>query len=236
MLHQKGLFIFSIIFSILLFSCNPKQESEQPTTEIIEEEKTTIPPKSETNISSDANEQREGLKSSHIGEYKKGTNYLTKKGKLISASEDTGLPYTHYFEVVLENGDTTTFDFFGGEFSAEFIGYEGLNCVIDYSATKDHTIEKWFDKNSEGKFEEEQDKDADLDYLNYPSITGIYSAPHLSGDLPTEFYVKNDKETVTFIDFIEEAVKEEEKKEVKVYYSTSIRNNAVRVVFPSLKK
>ena len=230
MIHQKGLFIFSIFFSILLFSCNPKQESEQPTTEVVKEDT--------TNISSDgnANEQREGLKSSHVGEYEKGTNYLIKKGKLISASEDTGLPYTHFFEVVLENGDTMTFDYFGGEFSAEFIAYEGLNCVIDYSEEKDNIIEKWFDKNSEGQFEEEEDNDADLDYLNYPSITGIYSAPHLSGDLPTEFYVKNEKESVTFIDFVEDAVKEEEKKEVKVYYSTSIRNNAVRVVFPSLEK
>lgn len=155
-------------------------------------------------------------------------------GELIWASDDTGLPYWHNFSIKTENGDTITFNFEGGEYSGEFIGYKGLKCTVDYI-----TIDKYYqielaEKNAGGKFEVEQHEYFNENYESYDSFVGIYHAEDVSGDLPSEFYVASNNDTLKFQEFLDEEDVERSGEEVKIYYRKSEKIIATKVVFPEV--
>ena len=160
---------------------------------------------------------------------------INESGTLIWASDDTGLPYYHNFRIVNAEGDTIDFVFEGGEYSSEFIGYEGMECEVKFSEKTTHyqvEIAEWV--NDEYLVNEQPYLHED--YKDFYVYEGIFYAEDLSGGLPSDYYVYSGIDTLFLSGFIYEEDIERSGKSVMIYYGLNERNIAALVTFPALNK
>jgi len=232
---MKSILLITIVSLWAFTSCSEEQMDSKPDdgATVLHEERIEEP-EVDTLESKVVEEYAKKLTSVHeFWEEIKGER-VEIEGVITWASQESGIPYWHSFEMVVANGDTMRFRFEGGEYEGEFIGYEGMRCIVEsVSQTNNYQI-ALATINEKGEFSVEASPYLNEGYMDYPDIQGKYYASHESGDLPSDCYVYNSFDTLFYSEFVYEEDMKRIGEEVILYYGSEEIFKAAKVVFPNI--
>ena len=173
----------------------------------------------------------EGLKMSHVnGEQIHGVTKFAD-GTLTEASDNTGLPYQHWFVITMKNGNEMRFDFADyDKYSGAFLDYVGLKCKVDFIPMIENHMTAMLAKNGD-RYDTINVMDIN-DAFKYSGVSGILNTDkEPSGDLPSDFSVTTDNGEFYLVSFLSDKEIAQTGKEVKLHYRQKIRNHAMTVQF-----